>query len=136
MTGLAELNSKILLDDDVQIEAAEIAKLDMSFLDLDLLNDQALGDMLGAAMGASAVTFWGEMRQLVSLIRSKLQQMRAYHEAALSKQEHEQRREFLSRSRRAARSIEFVDADTSEAAERISLRDTFMPSCVCIVSCL
>ena len=54
-----------------------------------------------AALGDAAATYETEVRQLVTLIRSKLEQTRSYYEAALSKHDSEQRRDLLGR--RAAR---------------------------------
>eukprot|EP01049_Picozoa_sp_SAG25_P019162 SAG25_NODE_5883_length_609_cov_1.417647_1_plen_77_part_10 len=77
----------------------------MSFLDLDMLNDEVLSNALLGAAGDGS-NYKVEVRQLVTLIRAKLEQIRAYNEAALSKKNNEQQRDLLGR--RAKRTADLV----------------------------
>eukprot|EP01045_Picozoa_sp_COSAG04_P012208 COSAG04_NODE_814_length_10091_cov_7.591873_9_plen_1027_part_00 len=121
VSTLATLNTQLLSQDE--IDSASLAKLDMSFLDLDLLNDQVLVDSFSAALGDAAATYETEVRQLVTLIRSKLEQTRSYYEAALSKHDSEQRRDLLGR--RAARASQLVEQEQDRAAQLAATRDFF-----------
>ena len=78
--ALAELNSKLLLPAGDAIDPAALAKLDLSFLDLDLLDDSAF--VPGGAGGGDAAEFQTEQRKVASLLRAKLDQMRAFHQVA------------------------------------------------------
>ena len=60
-------------------------------------------------LGDNAATYEAELRQLVSLLRNKLQQIRSYYEAATAKHASEQQRDLLGR--RAARASAFVQAE-------------------------
>ena len=121
VSSLAALNTQLLAPDD--IDPAALAKLDMSFLDLDLLNDQVLVDAFGSALGANAATYETEVRQVVTLIRSKLEQTRAYYQAALSKVSNEQQRDLLGR--RADRASQLV-ARTQDTAIQLAITQDFM----------
>jgi hypothetical protein len=113
MTSLAEINTKLLSSD--KIDVAKLAKLDMSFLDLDLLNDQVLVDSFRHAFGANFAHFELDIKQLVTLIRSKLDQIRSFYKAALEKHGYEQQRDLLQR--RAERAQQLVHAESSEAKQ-------------------
>ena len=80
MGALAELNSKLLLPEGDAIDPAALAKLDLSFLDLDLLEDAAFAP--GGAGGGDAAEFRTEQRKVASLLRAKLDQMRAFNQVA------------------------------------------------------
>jgi hypothetical protein len=100
-SSLATLNIQLLGPDE--IDPAALAKLEMSFLDLDMPYDQVLVDTFGSALGDRAATYETEVRQVVTLIRSKLEQIRAYYQAALSKHDNERQRDLLGRrAQRAA----------------------------------
>ena len=117
--SLAALNTQLLGTDE--IDPASLAKLDMSFLDLDMLNDQVLVDTFGAALGDTAATYETEVRQVVTLIRSKLEQTRAYYQAALSKHDNEQQRNMLGR--RVNRATQLVAEETDAAAQLAATQD-------------
>ena len=112
-SSLASLNIQLLGTDE--IDPAAVAKLEMSFLDLDMLNDQVLVDTFGSALGDSAATYETEVRQVVTLIRSKLEQTRAYYQAAMSKQDNERQRNLLGR--RAQRAAQLVAEETDVEAQ-------------------
>ena len=69
-SSLAALNVQLLGPDE--IDPSAVAKLEMSFLDLDMLNEQVLVDTFSSALGDTAATYETEVRQVVTLIRSKL----------------------------------------------------------------
>eukprot|EP01045_Picozoa_sp_COSAG04_P014873 COSAG04_NODE_1138_length_8106_cov_4.244036_6_plen_829_part_00 len=121
VSTLATLNTQLPSQDE--IDPATLAKLDMSFLDLDMLDDQVLVDIFSAALGDAAATYETEVRQLVTLIRSKLEQTRSYYEAALSKHDSEQRRDLLGR--RAARATQLVEQEQDQAAQLAATQDFF-----------
>jgi glycine/D-amino acid oxidase-like deaminating enzyme len=81
--GLAELNSKLLLPAGGAIDPADLARLDTSFLQLDLLDDTAYVQGLAAAAaaaGADATKYQTEVKHVGSLIRAKLGQMRGFYQ--------------------------------------------------------
>lgn len=120
-SSLAALNTQLLSDED--IDSSSIAKLDMSFLDLELLNDQALADCFRLTLGARAAEYEAELRQVVTLLRSKLEQTRSYYQAAVSKHENQHQRELLGR--RASRASALAEAEQNEAAQLAVSQDFF-----------
>ena len=112
-SSLAALNVQLLGPDE--IDPSAVAKLEMSFLDLDMLNEQVLVDTFSAALGDTAATYETEVRQVVTLIRSKLEQTRAYYQAAVSKHDNERQRDLLGR--RAQRASQLAAAETEAAAQ-------------------
>eukprot|EP01043_Picozoa_sp_COSAG02_P005432 COSAG02_NODE_147_length_33939_cov_6.689539_7_plen_1476_part_00 len=120
-SSLAALNTQLLAPDE--IDHAALAKLDMSFLDVELLNDQVLVDAFESALGSSAATYETELRQLTTLTRSKLEQMRAYYMAALSKRVNEEQRDLLGR--RAERASQLV-ADEADAVAQLGITQGFL----------
>jgi hypothetical protein len=113
-TSLAVLSSQ-LTDPSSSTSPVTLAKLDMSFLDLDMLNDEVLSNALLGAAGDSS-NYRVEVRQLVTLIRTKLEQIRAYNEAALSKKNNEQQRDLLGR--RAKRTADLVATMNDESQKQ------------------
>ena len=120
-SSLAALNTQLLSDED--IDSSAIAKLDMSFLDLDLLNDQALVDCFRHALGSSAAEYETELRQVVTLLRSKLEQTRSYYQAAVSKHENQHQRDLLGR--RASRANALAEEEENVAAQLAVSQDFF-----------
>ena len=93
-----------------------LPKLDMRFLDLDMLNDEVLLESFRSALGSDGEqTYETEIRQLVTLLRNKLQQMRSFYEAALSKHSNQQQRDLLARRGQRAESL--VAEELDEAAQ-------------------
>jgi hypothetical protein len=113
-TSLAVLSSQ-LTDPSSSASPITLAKLDMSFLDLDMLNDEVLSNALLGAAGTGS-NYRVEVRQLVTLIRAKLEQIRAYNEAALSKRNNEQQRDLLGR--RAKRTADLLATMNDEAQKQ------------------
>ena len=119
-TALGELNTKLLGPD--AIDTAALARIDMTFLDLNLLEDDVLVNSFQAAAGTGA-TVESDVRQLVTLIRTKLEQTRSYYQAALSKQDNEQRRDLLGR--RAQRATDLVQAEADQTRQLTHGMDYF-----------
>ena len=61
------------------------------------------------ALGDHASAYETEIRQLVTLMRNKLQQIRSYYQASMEKHASEQQRDLLGR--RAARASALVQAE-------------------------
>jgi hypothetical protein len=100
VTALTELNTR-LSDPSSSgseiVDCASLPRLDMTFLDLDLLNEEVMVSGISATLGSgTGQTYNTEVRQLVRLIRTKLEQTRSYYEAAIDKYSDEQYRDMLS----------------------------------------
>eukprot|EP01051_Picozoa_sp_SAG22_P003438 SAG22_NODE_167_length_16764_cov_34.845245_2_plen_346_part_00 len=113
-SSLAVLNSQVVASDNADSPVAAV-KLDMSFLELDMLNDEVLVSSFQTALGDGSSGFEVEIRQIVTLIRNKLQQMRAYYQAVESKRSNELERDLLGR--RAARASQLVTIEQNHAAQ-------------------
>jgi hypothetical protein len=123
---LASLSTRLLTDPE--IDPASIARIDMSFMKLDLLTDDALSRMLSAAIPADQLSagdysYEGDIPQLTILIRSKLDQTRAYYEATLDKRANEQQRDLLRR--RADRALRLVN-QTNHQSQRNFVDRSFL----------
>ena len=127
MASLAALNTQLVADEE--ISPAALAKLDMSFLDVNMLNDEVLANSFSSAVGAGAWMFETEVRHVVTLIRSKLEQMRAYYQAALAKAGHEQQRDLLARRMERSRAlVENMHSDDDRLAETQAYLDAELRS--------
>jgi hypothetical protein len=117
---LAELNSKLLLPEDEAVDPATLPKLDMSFLSLNLLDDEAFMPG-GAAAGSAAAELQTQRRRAATLLRTKMEQMRAFGQAALEKHGHEQLAALQASA--AARGEEVVAAELDEAKQLAVAQD-------------
>eukprot|EP01043_Picozoa_sp_COSAG02_P003653 COSAG02_NODE_90_length_37755_cov_29.833364_38_plen_1386_part_00 len=120
-SSLAALNTQLLSPEE--IDPASLVKLDMSFLDLNMLNDQVLVGTFSSALGGNAAMYETEVHQVVTLIRSKLEQTRAYYQAALLKQTNEQQRDLLGR--RAHRATQLI-SEQSDSAAQLAITQDFL----------
>lgn len=121
MAALSELNTAIITQ--AEIDPVELAKVDMSFLDADLLSDQVLASQMSDALGDGAGSFSEEMRELATLVHSKLEQLKAFYTAAISKRSNEQQRDLMSR--RAERAASLVSTEQDTAAQQQIAIDFF-----------
>ena len=95
----------------------------MDFLDLDMLDDEVLVSSIQGALGDSESQYETEIRQVVTLLRNKLQQMRSYYQAALSMHDNEQQRDLLGR--RAQRAAALVQEEQDQATQDQAAVDFF-----------
>ena len=123
-TSLASLSAQLVPADAAAVDSATLPKLDMSFLDLDMIDDEVLVNSIRGALDDSESTFETEIRQVVTLIRNKLQQMRSYYQAALSKHDNEQQRDLLGR--RAQRAAALVQSLQDSVSASTVQRDVLL----------
>ena len=126
VTALASLNAR--LRNDTEIDPASIARIDMSFMKFDLMKDDVLSGLLSTAIPANQMStgdysYEGDIPQLLILIRNKLDQTRAYYQAALDKRANEQQRDLLRR--RKGRALRLVQ-QTGDVSEHYRMAQSFL----------
>ena len=115
-SALVALNTQLLTPGE--INATTVAQVDMRMLDLETMDDEIFVNSFRAAVSKTAdfAEYEMDVRQVVSLLRSKMEQMRKFYEAALSKESNEQQRSI--HIRRAQQARQRVIALQEDAAQR------------------
>eukprot|EP01045_Picozoa_sp_COSAG04_P000107 COSAG04_NODE_2_length_56781_cov_25.092252_31_plen_3914_part_00 len=117
--ALLLLNTQVL--NAGEIDAASVPAIDMHFLELDLLKEDVLVSGVRSAMSKSSqfADYETDARQVVTLLRSKMEQTRELYATVLAKRDDELQRDMLLR--RVARALNRTDAALTVADQKTEL---------------